>query len=65
MNKVEPLIYATGCFLRPIMITGSDGQQKWVWVVVEFESDSYRDGEAYNPKHVAPSLESLIEVPEE
>ena len=37
-------IYTTGAFVEPVLIGGV-----WRWVVVEFESDSFYDGDYINP----------------
>jgi hypothetical protein len=64
MSKIliesEPVIYATGAFLKPIKITDSDGKEIWVWYVSEFIESSFKDGEEYNPKENANSLAELV-----
>ncbi len=57
----EPVIYTTGAFLKPMKVTGSSGKEIWVWHVSEFNEDSFKDGETYNPKEFANSKEELLD----
>ncbi len=64
MRKVifdtEPMIYTTGAFLQPMKVTDSEGKEIWVWYVSEFNEDTFRDGEHYDPKEFGNSKEELI-----
>ena len=55
-----PLIYTTGAFLKPAKITTDKGKVVWVWYVAEYNEDSYRDGELYNPQEFADTKEELL-----
>jgi hypothetical protein len=52
------MIFTTGAFLRPIKVT-QDGQELWMWTVVEFIDDSFSDGEVFNPPELSETEESL------
>jgi len=56
----EPIIYTTGAFLKPMKVTDSEGKEIWVWYVSEFNEDSFKDGEIYNPKEFAKSKVELL-----
>jgi hypothetical protein len=53
-------IFTTGAHLLPIEIKKEDGRKYWIWTVAEFVDDSYKDGEVFNPKESAESLENLL-----
>ena len=53
-------IFATGAFLQPMKVKDLHGNDFWIWAVERFEDSSYYDGEEYNPKAVAGSLEELL-----
>jgi hypothetical protein len=36
------------------------GNEIWIWYVSEFIDDSFKDGEVYNPKEIAGSLDELF-----
>ena len=55
----EPTIYTTGANLRPMSFV-CDGRAKWMWVVVEFVDDSFRDGDVYNPPECAATKDELL-----
>lgn len=59
MQITEPVIYTTGAFLRPVKIA-VDGKERWAWVVIEFEDDSFRDGDVYNPKEFGENKDELL-----
>ena len=56
----DPVIFATGAFLKPVKIT-LDGKSVWIWTVTEFIDDSYKDGITYNPNEFAESKGKLLE----
>ncbi|MDR1484316.1 MAG: hypothetical protein LBT09_05790 [Planctomycetaceae bacterium] len=61
VKKVDPQIYTTGAYLRPLKTVDSEGNEMWVWYVEKFEGDdSFKDDEIYNPVEVANSLEKLL-----
>lgn len=51
---VPERIYTTGAFLQPQLIDGT-----WLWVVVEFESDSFYDGDYISPQTEADTWQEL------
>ncbi|MDR0371877.1 MAG: hypothetical protein LBH80_08575 [Prevotellaceae bacterium] len=55
-----PIIFTTGAHLQPIKIQKEDGREYWLWIVLEFVDDSFKDGEVYNPIESAESLEKLL-----
>jgi len=56
----EPVIYTTGAFLKSMKVTDSEGKEIWIWYVSEFNEDSFKDGEIYNPQEFANSKENLL-----
>ena len=63
MSQVEickPEIDTTGAFLHPMKIKNGNGDNIWVWVVADFDGDSFRDGEVFNPSESAKSLKELL-----
>jgi len=53
-------IFTTGAFLQPIKVQDENGREYWIWTVLEFVDDSYIDGEVYNPKETAESVDDLL-----
>lgn len=56
----HPTIYTTGAHLRPTKITYPNGREEWRWIVVEFEDDSFEDGDVFNPPESASTLKKLL-----
>ncbi|MGI8788347.1 MAG: hypothetical protein ACR2HG_11375 [Pyrinomonadaceae bacterium] len=52
-------IFATGVFLQPVKCTINNVEQ-WRWVAVDFEDDSFYNGETVNLNEYAENLEDLI-----
>ncbi len=52
-------IFATGVFLQPVKCT-INGREQWRWVAVDFEDDSFFDGEIINPIEYADDINRLI-----
>jgi hypothetical protein len=52
-------IFATGVFLQPVKCTINNIEQ-WRWVAVDFEDDSFYDGEIINPNEYAERIEDLV-----
>jgi hypothetical protein len=57
--KRSPRIYTTGAFLVPMKVE-SEGKERFVWVVSEFNDDTYLDGNLCSPLVYARSMETLI-----
>ncbi|MBI4654562.1 MAG: hypothetical protein HY752_06165 [Nitrospirae bacterium] len=57
-SEAEPKIYTTGAHLVPMKIMKGK-EERYVWVVYEFDDDSYIDGELCSPTVYADSLEHL------
>ncbi|MDQ3798231.1 MAG: hypothetical protein M3384_02170 [Acidobacteriota bacterium] len=55
----SPKIYTTGAYLVPMKIK-KENKERFVWIVAEFDDDSYCEGEICSPVVYADSLESLI-----
>lgn len=55
----DPEVYTTGAFIVPMKIK-KGGKEKFIWVVSEFNDDSYLNGELCSPMVYADSLEHLI-----
>jgi len=58
-------IYTTGAYLRPIQVTDSESNPKWVWTVSEFNDDSFLGGTYCQPLEQADTRESLIKKEED
>ena len=56
---MDNTIFTTGAYLKPQKIVDSCGNEKWVWVIVEFIDDSFKDGAVFNPPEVADSHQEL------
>ncbi len=56
----EPSVYTTGAHLVPMKIL-IDGNEKYVWVVTEFDNDTFFDGENCSVNVIADSKNNLIE----
>ena len=57
---MRPVIFTTGAHLQPMKVKNDDGKEYWIWTVLEFVDDSFKDGEVYNPKETAENLEILL-----
>lgn len=55
-------IYTTGAHLSPLKVTDSEGKVFWVWHVTEFDNDSFKDGELFNPKESAINRDDLLKI---
>jgi hypothetical protein len=55
----EDKIFATGVFLQPVKCS-IDGIEQWRWVAVNFEDDSFFDGEIINPIEYANDINDLV-----
>jgi hypothetical protein len=51
----EMQIYTTGAFLRPIKKAGI-----WIWKVIEFSDDSFKDGVCINPVEFSSKLKNIL-----
>lgn len=56
----EPIIYTTGAFLKPMKVTDSESKEIWLWFVSEFNEDSFKDGDLYNPNEFGTTKEDLL-----
>lgn len=56
----ESIIYATGAFLKLMNVTNSEGKEIWLWYVTEFNEDTFKDGEEYNPKEFGRTKAGLL-----
>lgn len=52
-------IFATGVFLQPVKCTINNIEQ-WRWVAVDFEDDSFYNGEIINPNEYADSINNMV-----
>lgn len=55
----EDKIFATGVFLQPVKCS-INGIEQWRWVAINFEDDSFFDGEIINPVEYANDINDLI-----
>lgn len=53
-------IFATGVFLQPVKIKIND-IEKWHWVAVGFEDESYFNGKCINPMESAKHIKDLLQ----
>jgi hypothetical protein len=57
----EPRIYTTGAYLVPMKIAKGE-DERYVWVVCEFDDDSYYDGELCAPRVYADHPMNLMAI---
>jgi len=60
-SEAEPKIYTTGAFLVPMKIMKGE-EERYIWVVWEFDDDPYLDGESCKANVYADSLVNLIQA---
>lgn len=58
--KPKDKIFATGVFLQAIEVE-INGKKQWRWIVVDFENETYFNGERIDVYTYANSFENLIE----
>lgn len=58
-TEFEPKIYATGVYLVPMKVN-LNGIEKWVWVVEEFDNDSYYNGNSISVNVISDNISDLI-----
>jgi len=56
----EPILYTTGAFIQPMKLTKKNGREVWLWVVAEFDGDTFYDGDVHNPKEYGDTKEELL-----
>lgn len=57
-------IFATGVFLRPFKCTINKIEQ-WRWIAVNFEDDSFFDGNYVDPAEYADTLKDMLNPTED
>ncbi len=57
-NYHGPIVFTTGAYLQPVKLLSGN----WVWVVTEFDNDSFKDGEVFNPVEYAETLDNLLKA---
>lgn len=62
--KHEPKLYTTGAFLVPMKIERA-GRERYVWVVADFNDDTFHDGELCSDLTEAATIDELIKPDEE
>ena len=55
----KTIFYTTGAFIQPVKLTRENGREVWLWVVTEFDGDTFHNGIAYNPKEYGDTKEEL------
>jgi hypothetical protein len=60
-SEAEPKIYTTGAFLVPMKIMKGE-EERYIWVVWEFDDDPYLDVESCKANVYADSLANLIQT---
>ncbi len=60
-SEAEPKIYTTGAFLVPMKIMKGE-EERYIWVVWEFDDDPYLDVESCRANVYADSLANLIQA---
>lgn len=61
LTKREPRIYTTGAFLVPMRVRIGD-KERFLWVVENFNDDTYWNGRTCNPMLYANELQDLLQV---
>ncbi len=62
--KREPKLYTTGAFLVPMKIKNAE-RARYVWVVSDFNDDTFHDGELCAVVTEAATIDELIKVEED
>ena len=57
------VLYTTGAYLRPHLVTTASGNPVWMWVVTDFEESTHVEGFEIDPHEEAPTLEELFNKP--
>ncbi len=60
ISEHEPRIYATGVYLVPMKVIDGE-KERYVWVVDEFNDDSYLNGELCSPIEYTDNLKDLLQ----
>ncbi len=60
-NELEKYTYTTGAFISPFFIKE---ENKWVWIVREFDDDTFCDGDLISPKEESEHIDDIIETEE-
>lgn len=55
----KPIAYTTGARLVPMKIMKGK-EERYVWVVCEFDDDTYLDGKSCSPELYASSIQNLF-----
>lgn len=58
--KRKPRIYTVGAFLVQMKVKSGE-KERFVWVVSDFNDDSYLDGELCSPVVYANSMENMLQ----
>ena len=58
-SEAQPRIYTTGAYLVPMKVMKGK-EERYIWVVHEFDDDCYSDGELCSPRIYADSLKNLM-----
>lgn len=56
----EPVLYTTGACIQPLKVVDDVGNEKWCWVVSEFDGDTFLDGETFNPVEKSLTKQELL-----
>ena len=56
----QPVLYTTGVFVQPMKHTKEDGSEIWLWVVTEFDGDTFHNSDVHNPKEYGDTKEELL-----
>ena len=56
----EPVLYTTGAYIKPLKVIDGVGNEKWFWVVSEFDGDTFLEGETFNPAEHGLSKQELL-----
>lgn len=60
-SEADPKIYTTGAFLVPMKIMKGE-EERYIWVVWEFDDDPYLHGKPCTATVYADSLANLIQT---
>lgn len=60
ISEHKPRIYATGVYLVPMKVIDGE-KERYVWVVDEFNDDSYLNGELCSPIEYTDNLKDLLQ----
>ncbi len=61
----QPVLYITGAFIQPVKYIKENGDEVWLWVVNEFDGDTFHNGDVQNPREYGDTKAELLSTESE